>query len=677
MFEELQNINTIDELEQFLRSQYYTIDSCKIFEDLKEYPQLRQFAQNICKWMQTYTINMYPADNLFDMLINCICADCIMEILYQYDQVKLERDYQTEHSNDDTREKNMDRTNRDAFARWLYSKKDDNYYSLVKSACKCNPIAVVKVSAKEGHNKRENKKTTVATYRYSDLEHDFLQANMTLYNYVISTEINDMGYMLHPASFLPLIPEHCIFSYCVEKYWNFYEVICEDNAAMEEDGDWYTNEEQIKDNFQSINYSKLLIMLIKNTAVTTTIHDIYSSECGLSDCIEDLLTLVENFGMISDNRMQRILYGISNKLTQANKKPIFSPTFADIKSAHDSVNIIKNELCRLLDTDARALGELLTRKNTPYNPYQQYNQHLLSCVSTPSYRFDLWKRLNNMTKVDCNDAIEKFSTALSISCNGGSPLELFKELTDFLVPRGAKDNNVVSESTYSWYDGIEALHHSLSVKPYNFVNAPCTKMFFIHLERKLWPELQKEPLPSNYFIADYYIGSIAIAKIVQLYCNQFKEGKINWEQISWPWADKILNDIYNSTASDKDILPLLQQTMDWFYSPEVIMQAMYTCQMRPTLENNLHIAFNYRLGISEPYSILEKLQNIVKSANRNYSDNKDLSKMKKPSEIYMVSNKFWKNIKQPLEETYTGKIFKREYAQFLSTNFVMKQRVDK
>lgn len=250
-------------------------------------------------------------------------------------------------------------------------------------------------------------------------------------------------------------------------------------------------------------------------------------------------------------------------------------------------------------------------------------------------------------------------------------------------------------------------------EPNDFIHAPCTKMFFIRLQRQLWPAFAGEEGRVEWLAQDdeqkvctcasYYIGACVLARVLEGFYSELTEFLKNqaqsyeekaeayfWEQeqgtempegigdedsTKWQWARSIL---HHKDGQEKGVdiiefdtagegMNLLQQQINWFYSKNQIEQAVYTCQ---------HVKFSYEYDMehaieramakkleaaesNEPVSVCRILEKYVQN-HPPVSQTIHKSKCT-PEQVVQTGKAYWNDVQEGNTKNYKGYLKRQLY----------------
>ena len=225
-------------------------------------------------------------------------------------------------------------------------------------------------------------------------------------------------------------------------------------------------------------------------------------------------------------------------------------------------------------------------------------------------------------------------------------------------------------------------------EPDDFIHAPCTKMFFTRLQREIWPHMtederriEKEEGNQKKEIvcadADYYIGACIIAKALDdFYLNLVKQlekrkESQDEEENQWKWAKSILHQKidrigkcadqidYNTSGGD---FKLLQRLMSWFYSKDLLEQAVRTCQYAKFM--NKYALENWELDKRYPDRVHgdDTISEILLSRIQNYPSSEDIVfGAEPPGSVIKKGEEYWQDIQTCNVERYQDFLSKQMY----------------
>lgn len=233
-------------------------------------------------------------------------------------------------------------------------------------------------------------------------------------------------------------------------------------------------------------------------------------------------------------------------------------------------------------------------------------------------------------------------------------------------------------------------------EPDDFIHAPCTKMFFTKLQREIWPhmtederrigkkeenqernakeEKKKETVCTD---ADYYIGACIIAKALDDFYLKLVKQLAKWKEsqkemeYQWKWAKSILHQKtdrsgkfadqidYNTSGSD---FKLLQRLQSWFYSKDLLEQAVRTCQYAKFM---IEYAFeNWELDERYPDRAHgdDTISEILFGRIQNYPSSEDIVfGAEPPGSVIKKGEEYWQDIQTCNVERYRDFLSKKMY----------------
>ena len=674
-------------------------------------------------------------DTLYDRMIDCITLDCMMAVLNHYD--KLLRLLEGRRGSVDLQQKDESGNpywDKQSFLqRWLFPQKKAEWLStarrkpLLKDVYglvgKCPP----------------------------DLDKEFLQALVALQAYGVTFEENK--YMLHPASYIPLLSGHPYFIYSVEKHWNLYAMLCNRDLKAVDNGDkisphllnYYVNRAsipQLLTEWYRLFDDQYYDLILGSYSVT--------KQGKFFDCFNEILnawcTYQQNMEQTTEDKQER-------KEQLSDEEPHKGPNECD--DCGDGKDLYEKELeeawCALLDnwlanadhcfqgpTAQKRLAQLIAapesservQKKLAINPnlIAAYCQELQSILENsfktkdvePVYVF-LSELFNGVTRMKTSldeicaksettstkKEVKKIRSAVKhimIQCSQNkqddqndevwkSLLQLNIELADITLQH--LDSKKWREDQLLWYEREGELvidqgkplpmQNFVTYEPSDFIQAPCTKMFFVRLQKQIWPDLagtdgqvkwqkeEKVDTEDNFEVctnASYYIGACVLSRILDKFYNKllrllermeaesatWKDGQIEGE-LTWRWAKCVLHheraqDDKNPDTVQYDVsgktMQLLQKLMSWFYTEELLEQAVHTCQYVKLCVYSLSRKENYFTGNQK---LCELLCNYM--AYKLFDDGIEVE-AKEPKDIIEDAKKYWEDIQKCETEQYVA-----------------------
>ena len=196
-----------------LKQQYAFENVSKTWESrVNNCPYIQARLRKLLDWMNITTVSYGGTKaSLYDILLDCFCADVQIKFLEAYEQVNgAVNEYNEQMGKDDSGYKDREKAR---FLRFLLGKpaKTRDYKLAMKSEAQ---------ELFRYHNR----------YSTSRLDREFFIINLLFYNYAlkeIARKVSLKSSALPLNIILPLFPNHPCFGYSVQKYWKYYSILCQ------------------------------------------------------------------------------------------------------------------------------------------------------------------------------------------------------------------------------------------------------------------------------------------------------------------------------------------------------------------------------------------------------------------------------------------------------------------
>lgn len=196
-----------------LKQQYAFENVSKTWESrINNCPHIKARLRKLLDWMHITTVSYGGTKaSLYDILLDCFCADVQIKFLEAYEQVNgAVNEYNEQMGKVDSGYKDREKAR---FLRFLLGKqaKTRDYKLAMKSEAQ---------ELFRYHNR----------YSTSRLDREFFIINLLFYNYAlkeIARKVSLKSSALPLNIILPLFPNHPCFGYSVQKYWKYYSILCQ------------------------------------------------------------------------------------------------------------------------------------------------------------------------------------------------------------------------------------------------------------------------------------------------------------------------------------------------------------------------------------------------------------------------------------------------------------------
>lgn len=685
LYQRLQMSKTVEEVEDTCRITIALGRKDSILgEALQDYPALNEHTLALIDCMHVMSVNLEKQTDqqksIYDIMIDCMVLDCMMVALGYY--AELVRRYEdvvdgAQHS----KRKNKHLWDKQVMLeKWLCPNQNGNWMNNLRRDPLLSDIYQLKGECPP------------------DLDIEFMRVLCALKEYGVNIEPDRR--MLHPACVIPLLSGHPYFIYSVEKRWKLYEMLCDRDANAVDIGsditsalldyygekcegipkmltEWYQLFESYYDDLFLEEYSvwgtgKFFDNYIE---LKSAIKKYQEENKELNECkaeYKDKMTGQDRIDFVKyqkgveaaldretwDAREALLQTWLTNsdfvsyerQLKEHLIQLLCSPSIT--KQIQQKLKNSKGkipEYCENLKEKMEEASETLDFEEIYSLLINLFDEKSTLCttpdktVSWQDSGLTIQKALEQVTqeKGSCAPEETELGNLLDLveSTIKISQKHLQREKQECRRPLWYKHKEVWKEME----ENNKCMEELVLYEPNDFIQAPCTKIFFVCLQRQLWPAFAGEEGRVEWLAQDdeqkvctcasYYIGACVLAHVLEGFYSQLTEflkkqaqsyeekaKAYFWEQeqgtempegigdedsTKWQWAKSILHH-KNGQEKGVDIIEfdtagegmnLLQRQMNWFYSKNKIEQAVYTCQ---------HVKFPYEYDME--HAIAKKLE---------------------------------------------------------------------